>query len=49
MVIAENPFALPAPGNTSIYVDPLAAVLGGVTLVAVLDATLTNIITDPSV
>ena len=40
VVIAENPFNI----NTSIYVDPFAAVLGGVTLVGVLDSALATIV-----
>jgi hypothetical protein len=40
VVIAENPFN----PNTSIYVDPLAAVSGGVTLVGVLDSALATIV-----
>jgi hypothetical protein len=41
VVIAENPFA---PTNTTVYVDPLAGVLGGVTLVGIQDKALATIV-----
>ncbi|KFB67148.1 hypothetical protein [Candidatus Accumulibacter vicinus] len=44
--IAENPFALPPPGNTTIYFDPLAGVLGGVTLAGIADAALATIVVE---
>lgn len=44
--IAENPFALPPPGNTTIYFDPLAGVLGGVTLAGITDAALATIVVE---
>lgn len=46
VVISENPFAAPAPGSTSIAFDPDGGVVGGVTLVGVLDAALNNIVVE---
>lgn len=42
--IAENPFDVPV--STSIYVDPLEGVPGGVTLIGILDAALATIVVE---